>query len=102
MCSHEHTNTHTNFFFNLKSVFLKRLQIFSLEVSTGSAWSLSLHVAKPFCSLSGQDMGLTWKLSTIVMVADDNRDGRKMVPVSTTERTAKGKGGPSKTRAQVC
>lgn len=47
-------------------------------------------------------MGLTWKLSTIVMVADDSRDGRKMVPVSTTEKTAKGKGHPSKTRLRVC
>lgn len=102
MCSHKHTNTHSFFFFNLKSVFLKWLRIFSHEVSTGSAWSLSMHVAKPFCSLSEEDMGLTWKLSTIVMVADDSRDGRKTVPVSTTETTAKGKGRPRKTRLRVC
>lgn len=50
--------------------------------------------SKAFLQPIWQDMGLTWKLSTIVMVADDSRDGRNMVPVSTKEKTQKGKVAP--------
>lgn len=34
-----------------------------------------MHVAKHFCSLSGQDIELTWKVSTIVMAENRSRDG---------------------------
>lgn len=80
-------------------IFKRKKNLKSLEVSTVSPWSLFLHVAKHFCSLSGQDIGLTWKASTIAMSANGNRDGSYL---HRQRKVQKGKVVPSsKTRAQA-